>query len=94
MRLQRRLAGDEFEKIRGFPMAASLYVEFLGILSFGKSTYVFSNAQLGAYSHNPLGDGAVMPPSLHGSTAGLLQTHNFSKLSLACGHHVIEEAAR
>ena len=48
MRLQRQLAGDEFGKVRGFPMAASLYVEFLGILSFGKSTYVFSNAQLGA----------------------------------------------
>ena len=77
MRLQRQLARNEFEKICGFSIAASSYVEFLGILSFEKPTYVSGNAQLGAYSHNPSGDGAVMPPSLHGSTAGLHQTRNF-----------------
>ena len=77
MRIQRQLARKEFVEIRGFSIAASTYVEFLGILSFEKPTYVSSNAQLGAYSHNPSGDGAVMPPSLHGCTAGLHQTRNF-----------------
>ncbi len=79
MRLQRQLARKEFEKICGFSIAASSYVEFLGILSLGKPTYVSSRAQLGAYtnSHNPSGDGAVMPPSLHGCTAGFHQTQNF-----------------
>ena len=77
MRIQRQLARKEFVKIRGFSIAASLYVEFLGILSLEKPTYVSSIAQLGAYSHNPSGDGAVMPPSLHGSTAGFHQTRKF-----------------
>ena len=41
MRVQRQLARKEFVKIRGFSIAASSYVEFLGILSLEKTDLCF-----------------------------------------------------